>query len=274
MRNLMATLIASAAAAGAFGQVQARPERPEAITLMSVVPGAAIGKTSTVSLDREYLRAMQPDDAFVLDLHEGRFRGLVQRVERRSDSSDTVFATLSDDPDARIILTRVNDAIAGTIRSPGTRTSLFVHSGPDGSLIVEPIDPGPDVECTTDGSGRRFPSPAQDTRGEPVGREAGAVQRGGAFCGGTPTVIYDVLVVYTTAARLEAGSTDDMLAEVQLAVDTTNQAYEDSFQGLRARLVFTYESGYGETSDHEIDRDALADPDDMVLDNAHGFRDL
>lgn len=271
MKTCIIVLAAAASAAAAFGQQRVQPKRAEVREVLAI--RAAAGEQRDAALDQESLRRMRAGDEFIVAMEDETRLARVDRLERRSATSYSVFARLDDDPEARVILSSVNGVVAGTIRSPAQRMQLALRTRPDGTLVARPIAKIVDDECGTETDrGRRFPSPAQDADADSEGGAAATTALDN--CSDQPTVTYDVLVLYTVTARDEAGGTDQMLAEIQLAVDTTNQAYEDSFQGLRARLVFAYGTEYAESIDHEADRDNLADPDDGLMDNAHGFRDL
>lgn len=279
MKTFFTMLAAAGLCAAALGQIAPPGAQPRPAEVLATVLAGDQGLTEReLLLDRDLLDRLAPSDAFLLDLGQGPLAARVERVERRSERSFSVFASLADDPHARIIVTSVNGAVAGIIRTPLAKTQLQIRTRPDGSHIAVPFESRDFDECRTESGGRRFPTPDAEPL-EPVPAEApadgaGDAARGMNECAAQPTIVFDVLTVYTTVARTEAGGTDQMMAEAQLAIDTTNQAYADSFIGARARLVFAYETGYGETLDMEIDRDNLTDPADGLIDNAHGFRDL
>ena len=87
-----------------------------------------------------------------------------------------------------------------------------------------------------------------------------------------PPVTIDVAVVYTPAAREEAGGTAAIEAVIDLMVAETNEAYEAG--GLRHRLALaaTSEVRYTEAGDGR-DLDRLADPSDGYMDEVHAMRD-
>ncbi len=272
--RLIAILLSIGTVALACAQVR-QDEAPGSPELLAATPADAgnPGGTAEVLLDVDLLAQLERGAPFRIALPSGLCEAYVARVERRSPSSFSVFARVAADPDARLILTSVNGSVAGVFRLPQSQTYLTLRTRAAGGVTLEPFNPaGPDG-CGTQTSGRRFPSPVPDgTDGGAAGGERGGPI--GEACSEQPTVSYDVLVVYTLAARDEAGGTDQILAEAQLAVDTTNQVYEDSLLALRARLVYVYGTSYVELSDLEDDRDNLADPDDFNMDVVHAYRDL
>jgi hypothetical protein len=81
-----------------------------------------------------------------------------------------------------------------------------------------------------------------------------------------------VLVLYTNVARQAAGGTAAMEAEVQLAVDTSNQVYANSGIGMRMRLVHTEEIAYNENGTFQNHLDRLESTTDGIMDSVHALR--
>ena len=94
----------------------------------------------------------------------------------------------------------------------------------------------------------------------------------GRLCETGTDVIIDVAVVYTPAAREEAGGTAAIEAVIDLMVAETNQAYADSGVRHRLALVARSEVEYTEVGDHR-DTNRLADPSDGYMDDVHPMRD-
>jgi hypothetical protein len=82
--------------------------------------------------------------------------------------------------------------------------------------------------------------------------------------------LIDVLVVYTAAA---AAASSNILAEIQLAVDETNQSYANSGIIQRVRLVHAAQVNYTETGKSDRDLARLQNPSDGHLDELHSMRD-
>ena len=93
----------------------------------------------------------------------------------------------------------------------------------------------------------------------------------GRLCG-AGSVTIDVAVVYTPAAREEAGGTAAIEAVIDLMVFETNQAYAESGVGHRVALVERLEVSYTEAGDGR-DLDRLEDPSDGYMDEVHALRD-
>ena len=95
----------------------------------------------------------------------------------------------------------------------------------------------------------------------------------GRLCEVEPEVTIDVAVVYTPAAREEAGGAAAIAAVVDLMVAETNQAYAASGVDHRLRLVERSEIAYKETGDSLTDLRRFAAPSDGHMDAVHALRD-
>ena len=93
----------------------------------------------------------------------------------------------------------------------------------------------------------------------------------GALCDAAPAPI-DVAVIYTPAARREAGGTAAIEAEIDHLIATTNEVLATSGARQRVALAGRSEIAYDKSS-AGIDLERLADPSDGHLDTAHDLRD-
>lgn len=84
----------------------------------------------------------------------------------------------------------------------------------------------------------------------------------------------DILVAYTTTARLAAGSTAAIKAQIALAVYETNVSYANAGVTPRLRLVHVHEVDYNESADLYTDLSRLLNPGDGYMDNVHGLRNI
>jgi hypothetical protein len=82
--------------------------------------------------------------------------------------------------------------------------------------------------------------------------------------------VIDVMVVYTESA---ANGSGNILAEIQLGIDETNQSYANSGVDQRISLARAAEVVYAESGDLGTDLGRLRDPSDGILDEVHGWRD-
>ena len=99
-----------------------------------------------------------------------------------------------------------------------------------------------------------------------------AIEFTGRLCGAGSDVTIDVAVVYTPAAREEAGGAAAVEAVIDLMIAETNQAFEASAVRARVALVARSEVQYTEAGDFR-DIDRLADPTDGYMDEVHAMRD-
>jgi uncharacterized repeat protein (TIGR01451 family) len=89
---------------------------------------------------------------------------------------------------------------------------------------------------------------------------------------GNPVI--DVLVVYSSAARIAAGGAEGIAALIELGELETNTSYANSDVAQRIRVVHTEEVAYTETGDAQLDRDRLRLTADGYLDEVHALRDV
>ena len=82
----------------------------------------------------------------------------------------------------------------------------------------------------------------------------------------------DVLVLYTAAARAQAGSKAAIEGQIAAAIGAANSAYANSRIATRLNLVLQMETDYS-SSDFGTDLARLADPSDGFIDWAHPLRD-
>ncbi len=82
----------------------------------------------------------------------------------------------------------------------------------------------------------------------------------------------DVMVMYTSTARVMAGGTSAMNAKIALAMTETNTAYANAGITPRLRLVHAEEVSYAETGVLETDLSHLVNPIDGVMDNVPTLR--
>ena len=83
----------------------------------------------------------------------------------------------------------------------------------------------------------------------------------------------DVAVVYTPAARDEAGGTEAVEAGIDLMIAATNQAFRDSGVSTRVALVARSETRYAETGDAYVDLPRFRVPADGYMDEIHAMRE-
>ena len=153
-----------------------------------------------------------------------------------------------------------------------------VISQPDGSSRLELVDadrlPGcadavrPDAELLRQLQQREVDAGWTDGGHAAGDRVAGA--RPKSTCDAEGPI--DVLVLYTRAARLEAGSEAAVQGQIAAAVAASNAAYVNSAIQARVNLLMQVETDY-ESGSFGEDLSRLASPSDGALDWAHALRD-
>jgi hypothetical protein len=173
--------------------------------------------------------------------NDADFAATVTEVTRFAHGGHTFSAKLDGVDHGYAVLAVNGGALAGTVVLPGA--VYRVGYAADGTQVIEEID-----TSVLPREADPIPAPVSPTPlvvpNDPVAATDGPVE-------------IDVMVLYTAAARAKAGGTAAMLAEVGLAVATTNQAYANNGLVQRLRLVFAGEVAITETNNFSADLDAL-----------------
>ena len=182
------------------------------------------------------------------------FRAVLDRREVRSKS--VIWLGHIEGIDKSQVTLVIEDTVmAANIRLPGSYFQVrYVGSG---LHSVRQID-----ESQFPPEGQPIP---RDTTRSQTAQDSGttATDDGSRF---------DVMVVYTPAARAAAGGTTAMQALINLAVAETNTAYSRSGIISRVRLVHQEEVSYTESGDFSTDLNRLTNPSDGFMDNVHALR--
>ncbi|MCG3128110.1 MAG: hypothetical protein CHACPFDD_02985 [Phycisphaerae bacterium] len=201
------------------------------------------------TVDRALLAGCEAGSAIRLDLAPGRpVTARARKVERHPDRSYSVFGTLDGLAQSSFILVVVEDAVAADILCPMQKEHYrFKYAGNGVHLVCEMND---EAYAPCGGS---VPPPAgmpvedffpeADENDDPPGEGPTAV------CSDVETV-FDAMVVYSDVARAAAGGTNAIHAEIQLAVDRTNESYANSPIFARYRLLWREEVAYDEVGSY------------------------
>lgn len=92
-------------------------------------------------------------------------------------------------------------------------------------------------------------------------------------CLAAQTTSIDIMVVYTPAARAEAGSQAAMEADIMTSVASTNEAFANSEIDIELILVHVAEVDYTEASDYNTDLTRLRVHGNGFMDEVHEWRD-
>ncbi len=93
-----------------------------------------------------------------------------------------------------------------------------------------------------------------------------------ATAAATTNAMVDLLVVYTSTARVKQGGQAAMNALIAMGVDLANQAYQNSQIAMRLRLVRAAEIAYTETGNINTDLVRLRSTSDGFMDQVHTWR--
>ena len=210
-----------------------------------------------VSIDPTDLLAARTGAHSAVDLQLlGRTMRLsVDRVERRSNATTSLFARINDDQDSSAVITIYQDAISARLEHP--KLGAFVieptshrdRFGDPLHLVIE-IDPAAFAPCAFDQPAAEQPTRSDET---PITRGLSVI---------------DQMIVYTPAVRAALGGHAGAIAFCQNAVDITNQAYLDSeINNAILNLVHVQEVNYTESGNTGTDVQRLRLPNDGFIDD-------
>ena len=180
------------------------------------------------------------------------FTAVPDRIEATGTDSFTWTGHLQGVEPSEVSLVVRDGVLAGNITMPGT--SYEVRYEESGVYSINQIDPAafpPEAPPIPVHTPSTFPAIAGDD-------------------GST----IDVMVVYTTTARLAAGGTGAMNALIALAVSESNTGYANSNVTQRLRLVHTAEVEYSEAGfNWTTTLNRLTNTADGFMDEVHALRD-
>lgn len=263
IRRAVSLLVGAYALWGALhGQAAQSPapallaEPPAGVALPVVDAFATVGSVDTrvVSVNLAALDADAVDIAVDSTL---AFRAVIDSRMPNPDGSESWVGHIADHPLSAATFVRTGTLLQGSIRTldaaytiePITGSALHLVRQLDLSALgaeLPPLVPGV------------LPDLAQDP--PPLPLDDGTT--------------FDVLVVYTAAARAAAGGTDSAIqARITLGITETNSAYANSGIIPRLRLVGAEPIDYAESGSLTTDLDAITNTADGLMDGVHARRD-
>jgi hypothetical protein len=254
-----ALLIAVAAAAG-------RAAQPEAPRLILEAPGAAVAASAAAPFggpDTVQFRAVVANlpalDADVLDVAVSPGRTLRAVLRTRTTTAEGFewwSGQISGAPLSAATFVRAGDLLQGSIRTLDAAYSIEPLAA-TGLHVVRQVD--------LSALGRELPSLVPPSRPEAFDKPPVSPDDG---------TVFDVLVVYTPAARSAAGGSDAAIrSRINLGVNETNTAYTNSGITPRLHLVGAELVDYTESGDLGTDLGAVTSIGDGIMDAVHGRRD-
>jgi hypothetical protein len=252
----LAAIIVASVLGPAAGLTQDRPDplftaspRP---TRFTRVDGPEVLRKRYVTFD---VRRAIRSTTLVLNLFSGK-RLTIRRIrtETIGENGSLWFGEIVGKK-GWVTLSAVEDVLVGNIRM-GSESYEIRYAG-DGIHTVNEIDTSAlPEECTADASDVRAPAPES-----------------GPAMFSDPCDVIDIMVVYTSAARLAAGGHAAIRAKIYQGIGDTNATFWLSGLNMRIYPVHIAEINYSESGDVATDRDRLQDPNDGFMDNVHALRD-
>ncbi len=184
--------------------------------------------------------------------------GSIEKTIIRSHDSYSILGSLNYEKEGSFIITVKNGVALGNIHTPDGKHYMIHYTG-DGH-VVRQIDDSSFAGCATD----KLPAQTTDPVEQSTPMDTALLDDASTF---------DVLVVYTAAARAARGGTIAMEAHIDLAVDEANAGYANSLIMPRVQLVHTEEVSYSEAAGFETALDDLTGTSDGNMDNVHVLRD-
>lgn len=234
------------------------------------VLGRPLAQARPVFVDLGLLTAAAPQGRFALNLSpERRVAAVVARKQSRAPDRFTIAGRLESGPTDSFILVVEHDVAVGTIRIAAAPRLFQLHFLGQGTHLICEMDEDRYPPC----AGGVPAQPAAVPAAPAVRPASSPALPSAPFACQPLSTVFDTLIVYDPATRQAAGGTNAINALCQLAIDETNDAYDNSGVGARVRLVYRGEVTYTESGSFDTDLDRLTDGGDGQLDNVHTLRD-
>lgn len=207
-------------------------------------------RSRTVLVDADMLVRLGQEDKFNLNLFEDEmYLALVDRVDRRSEDCATVIGKLSGMVHSSFIFVREKEAVVGIIRTGLPEELHQLRYIGENQHLISQINPAlypPEEDPIPGGT---WSVNAIELPPELVDPEMlHNIETQSNDCPSLQPV-FDVLLPYTHLARQAMGGTNAAVAQCQLAIAVTNEAYANSSVYARMRLVHCWEVYYWEQGD-------------------------
>lgn len=262
----------------AWGQNTSLSERPLFQRVKASLPanyelGKEVVLYDAVRVNFDALRTARENSRLKLNLFpRTEFVGVVERVERRDDERFTLIGYLEEVPESRFVVAVEVDAIAGIIDAPLlTSRRIHIRYLHEGVHLICELDPSQAPQCEGEPEGTPPPDDAPadlkhpDNLPDPGDFSPASCSR--------PASVVDVIIMYTTRARQQAGGVNAIRAQCQAGVAWTTVAYINSQIPLRMRLVGAFETAYDETGRTTEDMlNHITNGSDGFIDDAHTLR--
>ena len=198
-------------------------------------------------------KRLEPLPRFTLNLFEDHtYTAALDELVKHGNRRYAWIGHLQEDSDSSVVLMVRHGVVAGTVRI-GQEYFRIRFAG-DGLHVVQEVD--------------RFAAPPEEP---PFPVEVGPNVQGDMIFEDDGST-FDVMFVYTPAARSAAGGTSSIESLIELGVTETNLAYQNSAVIPRVRAVHIQEVVYTESGSISTDLSRLRRTSDGYLDEVHGLR--
>jgi len=257
---MLACVVFLAAAGSLVGRAQPARRGKELFSPAGPAPSQQAVPTGTVERSRRtrIVSALMSEDTMSLNL----FDDIVVEARRTKvagvEGDTTWFGQVDGEPLSAVTFVRVDGILQGSIRTAR------------GVFSVEPVAGGPDYLIRQLNPSAPLPELPPLVPPQPPSRIESFRQPDEKV---DESDVFEVLVLYTEAARREAGGDDAAVkARIALGVAETNIAYANSGVPHRLQLAGTELVGYVEAADLGDDLQRLTSPSDGFIDIAQARR--
>lgn len=230
------------------------------------------GRSRAVAVRPDALQALRPGASARLDLFpDVSLTASIQRIETPAPAVTAWFGDIPGPSPGGLVMVSRNGVIAARVQAPDGR--VFTMVGPSGNVTVEEVDTTALPLCAAGVAPENGDDAGVAVSNRPRQADAPAPEPGE-----DGETAIDVLILYTTAARISAGGVANIEAQAQLAVEVSNQIYANSGIPARLQLAHIAETSYREPSDensntYRIMLDDLTTGDDARMDEVFELRD-
>lgn len=232
---------------------------PAGASLTAVADVATRPDTVRARATRVNMAALDADQVDVAVTSDLTLRVELTARSTNPDRSESWSGRIAGEPLSAATFVRAGSVLQGSLRTLASAYSIE-PIGTSGYYVVREVDAGAARE--------ELHPPVPDLRADSPSPVAGDEPP----MAGDDGSLFDVLVVYTPAARDEAGGDAAIRARINLGVTETNTAYANSGVIPRLRLVGSELVNYTESGDLYADLQAVTGTSDGQMDTVHARR--
>lgn len=224
-------------------------------------PGRVRGRAVSVDFDLFADSAAKAGQRAELPLNlfpDAAYTAVLDQVVFETRENLSWVGHLKDLPGSHVALVAGGGVLVGNVALPDG-TSYRIRYTPARVHVVEQVD----ASAFPPGA-QAIPVFPEDVPDSPASKAVGKEDDG---------TVFDLMVVYTPAARKGAGGHRGIKNLITLGVTETNRAYANSGVIPRLRLVHVSEIAYKESADALTDLNRLRTPRDRHLDRVQKLRD-